>query len=196
MANTRVIAGPLESLPTRQPKTYAAVRLEIDNWRWAGVPVLIRAGKELPVRATEVRLILREPPRPAFLPAPSHVPANQIVLRIDPDAGMQLRISALDRDLTWREVPLISTFSGDLGEPLPPYERLLHAALNGDNRYFARDDAIEESWRILQPLIAYPPPVHRYAPGSWGPAAADTLTGNRYAWQLPWPPSAADALNK
>lgn len=169
-------------------ETYAAVRLMIDNWRWAGVPILIRAGKELPVRATEVRLILREPPRPGFLPDPSRVPPNQIVLRIDPDPGMRLQISALDRDVNWRNVALDCGFAHDLGQPLPPYERLLLAALTGDNRYFARQDAIEESWRIVQPLVSYPPPVQPYPAGSWGPAAADQLTAGGPPWQLPWLP--------
>src|SRR5262249_42738861 len=146
--------------PRSTTETFAAVRLTIDNWQWAGVPVFIRAGKQLPVRATEVRLVLRDVPRLRFLPDLAHVEANQIVLRIDPDPGLRLQLSAVGPDSAWRGVPLDTVFARELGKPMAPYERLLHAAMTGDDRYFAREDAVEESWRIVQPLLAYPPPAH------------------------------------
>ena len=169
-------------------ETFAALRLDIDNWRRSGVPIFIRAGKRLPVRATEVRLLLREPPRPRFLPGAHRAVANQIVLRIDPQPGMRLQLSALDATGAWRGVPLDSIFSHDLGEPRSPYERLLAAALTGDDRYFARQDAIEQCWRILGPLLAYPPPVATYPQGSWGPPEADSLVDGFPDWQSPWLP--------
>ncbi|HEY3506043.1 MAG TPA: glucose-6-phosphate dehydrogenase [Actinocatenispora sp.] len=175
--------------PESTTETYAALRLEIDNWRWAGVPIFIRAGKHLPVRATEVRLVLRDPPRLRFLPDSAQAVANQIVLRIDPDPGMRLSISALDRDGTWRGVPLDSTFAHELGAPVAPYERLLHAALVGDDRYFARQDAVDECWRIVGPLLSYPPPVHTYPVGSWGPPEADAMVAGHPPWHQPWLPS-------
>lgn len=171
-----------------ETETFAAVRLDIDNWRWAGVPIFIRAGKNLPVRSTEVRLLLREPPRLRFLPDADRAVANQIVLRIDPAAGMRLQLSALDEGGAWRGVPLDSIFARELGEPSSPYERLLAAALTGDDRLFARQDAIEQCWRILGPLLDYPPPVQRYPVGSWGPPEADAVLNGYPPWQQPWLP--------
>ncbi|MFC9157929.1 glucose-6-phosphate dehydrogenase [Streptomyces bauhiniae] len=179
--------------PDSTVETYAALRLEINNSRWDGVPVFIRAGKRLPVRVTEVRLILREPPRLGFLPDPCQVAANQIVLRIDPEAGMRLQLSALDEESAWRLVPLDTIFARELGKPLAPYERLLYAALTGDDRYFAPQRAVEECWRIIQPLLTYPPPVHPYPPGSWGPPQADALVAGSPPWQRPWVPEVPPA---
>lgn len=169
-------------------ETFVALRLEIDSWRWAGVPVFIRAGKQLPVRATEVRLVLRHTPRLRFLPDAARVEANQIVLRITPDPGLRLQLSALDENRAWRPVRLDTAFAHELGEPRAPYERLLYDALTGDDRLFARQDAVEESWRIVQPLVAYPPTLHRYPVGSWGPPQADELLSGHPPWQPPWLP--------
>lgn len=124
--------------PGSDTETFVALRLEIDSWRWAGVPVFIRAGKELPVRATEVRLMLRHTPRLRFLPDAARVEANQIVLRIAPEPGLRLQLSGLDENHAWRPVRLDTAFARDLGEPQPPYERLLDDALGGDDRLFAR----------------------------------------------------------
>ncbi|MEV0492586.1 glucose-6-phosphate dehydrogenase [Streptomyces atratus] len=166
-------------------ETFAALRLEIDNWRWAGVPVFLRAGKELPEQVTEVRLFLHRTPRLAFLPDPRQVEPNQIVLRIDPDPGLRLQLAALDGH-SWRMVPLDTSFARELGEPPDPYERLLHAALTGDHQLFAREDSVEETWRIVQPLLDAPPEVLPYRKGSWGPAEADALVRGHPRWQQPW----------
>jgi glucose-6-phosphate 1-dehydrogenase len=167
-------------------ETFVALRLEMDSWRWAAVPVFIRAGKQLPVRDTEVRLILHRTPRLRFLPDAARVEENQIVLRIAPDAGLRLQLAGLDEKRAWRPVRLDSVFARELGEPQPPYERLLYDALTGDDRLFVRQDAVEESWRILEPLVAYPPPVHRYQAGTWGPPEADQLVSGFPPWQPPW----------
>jgi glucose-6-phosphate 1-dehydrogenase len=172
-----------------QTETFVALRLSIDSWRWAGVPIFVRAGKRLPVRDTEVRLLLRHTPRLRFLPDAAQVEANQIVLRIAPDPGLRLQLSALDEHGAWRPVRLDTLFAHELGVPQPPYERLLYDALTGDDRLFVRQDAVQESWRILQPLIAYPPPVHGYPVGSWGPAQADALVAGHPPWQPPWLPN-------
>ena len=169
-------------------ETYVALRLDIDSWRWAGVPIFIRAGKQLPVRATEVRLVLRHTPRLRFLPDATRVEANQIVLRISPDPGLRLQLSALDEHQAWRPVRLDSEFARELGVPLPPYERLLYDALNGDDRLFARQDANLESWRILQPLVSYPPPARPYPIGCWGPPQGEALLSGNPSWQPPWLP--------
>jgi glucose-6-phosphate 1-dehydrogenase len=165
-------------------ETFVALRLEVDNWRWSGVPIFVRAGKALPERVTEVRLVLRRTPRLAFLPRPTQVEPNQIVLRIDPDAGLRLQIAARSGD-SWRAVHLDTLFTQELGEPLEPYERLLHDALVGNAQLFAREDSVERTWRIIQPLLENPPPVHRYQQGSWGPPDADALLHGYSGWQPP-----------
>jgi glucose-6-phosphate 1-dehydrogenase len=166
-------------------ETYIALRLEIDNWRWADVPFFLRAGKNLPVQATEVRLLLRRAPRLPFLPSPAQAEQNQIVLRIDPDPGLQLQLVAQDEG-SWRPVHLDASFARDLGEPLEAYERLLHSALIGDHGLFTREDSVEESWRIVQPLIDTPPPLHAYGRGSLGPTQAQELVHGHPSWHRPW----------
>jgi glucose-6-phosphate 1-dehydrogenase len=166
-------------------ETFIALRLQIDNWRWAGVPIFLRAGKALPERVTEVRLLLHRPPRLAFLPTPTPAEPNQIVLRIDPDPGVRLQVSLRSGD-SWRPVHLDTTFTQELGEPLEPYERLLHAALLGDHRLFAREDSVEQTWRIVQPLLDDPPKIRHYQRGSWGPGEAESLVPAHQPWQRPW----------
>ena len=167
-------------------ETFVALRLEIDNWRWAGVPIFLRAGKALPERVTEVRLFTHRVPSVGFLPERRRRSGpNQIVLRIDPDPGLRLQLTALDDD-RWRDLHLDSSFMQDLGEPLLPYERLLHGALSGDHQLFAREDGIEETWRIVQPLLDNPGEIHSYEPGSWGPDAARELLRGHRGWQQPW----------
>jgi glucose-6-phosphate 1-dehydrogenase len=171
-------------------ETYVALRLEVDSWRWAGVPFFIRAGKSLAVRATEVRVILEHPPRLAFLDEPHHPPPNQVVLRIDPDPGLRLvLLSKGPRGRTSRDVHLDLPFAAELGQAPEPYERLLHDALVGDHSLFTREDAVEETWRVLQPLVEHPPAPLPYPQGSWGPPAADDLLGGHPPWQLPWLPA-------
>jgi glucose-6-phosphate 1-dehydrogenase len=170
-----------------QTETYVALRTEIDNWRWAGVPIFLRAGKALPEKVTEVRLFLRRVPGLAFLPKSRPAEPNQIVLRIDPDPGMRLQLSAQVGD-SWQDVHLDSSFAEDLGEPERPYERLLHAGLTGDRQLFARIDSIEETWRIVQPLLDDPSEIHQYDRGSWGPEAASALLRGHRKWQEPWMP--------
>ncbi|MGH3849081.1 MAG: glucose-6-phosphate dehydrogenase, partial [Pseudonocardiaceae bacterium] len=168
-------------------ETFVALRAEIDNWRWSGVPIFLRAGKALPARVTEVRLFTRRVPALGFMPKRERAERNQIVLRVDPDPGMRLQLVARGAD-SWRDVHLDSSFASDLGEPILPYERLLDAGLAGDRRLFAREDAIEETWRIVQPLLDGPGEVHEYEPGSWGPEAARSLLRGHRSWQEPWLP--------
>lgn len=170
-----------------QTETFVALRLQIENWRWAGVPIFLRAGKALHERVTEVRLFTRRVPALAFMPQREHAPRNQIVLRIDPDPGLRLQLVAQDDD-AWCDVHLDSSFAQDLGEPIQPYERLLHAAMIGDRRLFAREDSIEETWRIVAPLLEQPGEIHPYERGSWGPEAASELVRGQRAWQRPWLP--------
>jgi glucose-6-phosphate 1-dehydrogenase len=170
-------------------ETYAALRLEIDNWRWAGVPWFIRTGKRLPVTETELRLVFKRPPRLGFLPEAGRRPpvASQLVLKLDPITGIRLIVDAHRADQGGpREITLDMEFAQEGGEGPTPYEVLLQAAMEGNSALFTRQDSIDETWRVMQPLLDHPPPVHRYAPGTWGPAEADQLLGEAHHWQDPW----------
>ncbi|MFG2846310.1 glucose-6-phosphate dehydrogenase [Kitasatospora sp. NPDC048296] len=172
--------------PHSRTETYAALRLEIDNWRWSGVPVFIRAGKALPERVTEIRAVFRQPPGLGFAPTFAPDP-NELVLRIDPDPGIDLIVQAKQPGAqATRTVDLSLIFSEELGEAPEPYERLLGDAMEGDSSLFTREDSVEETWRIVQPLLDDPPPVEPYEPGSWGPAGADELLVGHPRWRDPW----------
>ena len=176
--------------PHSETETFAALQLRIDNWRWDGVPFFIRTGKCLAVRQTELRLLFKHPPKIQFLTVGRRRPApSQIVFRIDPLTGIRMILDAHRAD---REEPapieLDMTFAQEGGEAPTPYEVLLHAALVGDSTRFPRQDGVEESWRIVQPLLDKPPAVIPYAPGSWGPSAADRLTAHYGGWHGPWVP--------
>jgi glucose-6-phosphate 1-dehydrogenase len=171
-------------------ETYIALRLEVDNWRWAGVPFYIRTGKQLPVTQTELRLIFREPP-PVHIGlslADDRRPArNEFVVKLDPSTGARLVVDAHRADGGGpAPVTLDVEFADEGGEGPTPYEVLLHAALVGDSSRFKRQDVVEECWRIMQPLVDDPPPAHPYAPGTWGPAIAETLVAEHGGWQGPW----------
>jgi glucose-6-phosphate 1-dehydrogenase len=177
--------------PDSQTETFAALRLEIESWRWAGVPFLIRTGKRLPVRQTELRLIFRHPPKVLFMRRPARRPQpSQLVVRIDPAAGVRI---VLDAHRTDRDGPapinLDVEFAQAGGEPPTPYELLLHDAIVGDSTHFTREDSVEESWRVLAPLLESPGPVHEYEPGSWGPEEAGRVIAGLGAWHDPWLPS-------
>jgi glucose-6-phosphate 1-dehydrogenase len=165
-----------------------ALTLHIDNWRWSGVPFFLRAGKALAVRATEIRVIFKQPPALPFLP---HIEeANELIFRIDPDAGVNLIVQAKQPGAeTTRAVNLALAFADQLAHPPEPYERLLGDAMRGDNSQFIREDGVEQTWRIVQPLLESPPPVRVYQPGSWGPAEADALVAGYPPWRPPWLPN-------
>ena len=171
-------------------ETYAALRLEIDNWRWSGVPFFIRAGKRLPVTQTELRLVFNEPPRLGFgLWGDRIAQSDQVVLRMDPSTGLRIILDAR-RAASMRpeSITLDMTFSEEGGEGATPYEVLLHAAMVGQSIRFTRQEGVEETWRIMQPLLDAPPEVQSYSPGSWGPAAAQSLVADYGGWQEPWTP--------
>ncbi len=171
--------------PDSQTETFAALRLEIDNWRWAGVPFFIRAGKALPVRATEIRVFFKRPPKLAVMP--ERPDPNQLVLRIDPNPGTDLIVQAKEPGAnTTQCVDLSLTFAKELGEAPEPYERLLSDAMRGDSAQFAREDGVEETWRIVQPLIESPPELHTYQVGTWGPEQASKLVAGYPSWREPW----------
>jgi glucose-6-phosphate 1-dehydrogenase len=168
-------------------ETYGALRLEIDNWRWAGVPFFIRTGKRLPVTQTELRLVFKHPPKLGFRMLERALEPNQLVVKLDPSPGVRLIVEAHRADMPG-EAPVFLDleFADQGGEGPTPYEVLLHAALVGDSSRFTRQDGIEETWRVLQPLLDNPPPVHPYTPGSWGPDAANELVAGHGRWYGPW----------
>jgi glucose-6-phosphate 1-dehydrogenase len=172
-------------------ETYAALRLDIDSWRWSGVPFLIRAGKRLPVTQTEVRLVFRHAPRLPFIPTGRRRPEpSQIVIRVDPHTGIRIVLDAHRADTSGAaEISLDMEFAKEGGAGATPYEVLLHAALIGDASHFTRQDNVEQCWRILQPLLDSPPTVIPYAQGSWGPVEADALADGFGGWRGPWLPS-------
>jgi glucose-6-phosphate 1-dehydrogenase len=173
-------------------ETYVALRLQIDNWRWQGVPFFLRTGKRMPVRQTEVRLVMRHPPRLPFIssstrrrPAP-----NQIVIRIDPVTGIRIALDAQRADRPGAsEVDFDMVFEDEGGEGATPYEVLLSAALAGDSSHFTRQDGVEECWRVVAPLLEHPPKSIVYPQGSWGPPEADHMIQWCGGWHSPWLPA-------
>jgi glucose-6-phosphate 1-dehydrogenase len=175
--------------PDSNTETYAALRLDIDNWRWSGVPFFIRTGKCLPVTQTELRLVFRHPPRLGFAAQGRRPEADQLIVRLDPSTGVRMLVEAQRGEAVEPEqMPMDVEFAAGVEEPAP-YEVLLHAAMRGDNARFTRQDSVEETWRVLQPLLDSPPRVHPYAKGTWGPRAADELIAGHGRWHEPWVPS-------
>ena len=171
--------------PDSTTETYAALRLEIENWRWAGVPFFIRTGKRLPVLQTELRLVFKHPPRLGFKTFEHGVEPNQLVVKLDPSTGIRVELEA-HKATGSGPIELDMEFAQEGGEGATPYEVLLHAALVGESIRFTRQDAVEEAWRVMQPLLDAPPPVETYAPGSWGPKSADKLVAGHGRWHGPW----------
>jgi glucose-6-phosphate 1-dehydrogenase len=172
-------------------ETFAALRLDIDNWRWSGVPFFIRTGKHLAATQTELRLVFKRPPRIGFgLKGDRRPEPDQLVVKLFPATGIRLVLDA--RRAEAREPKAISLdmeFAEEGGEGPTPYEVLLNAAMVGLSTRFTRQDGVEEQWRIMQPLLDAPPPVHPYPQGSWGPPAADDLVAGHTRWHEPWVPS-------
>jgi glucose-6-phosphate 1-dehydrogenase len=169
-------------------ETYAALRLDIDNWRWSGVPFFIRTGKRLPVTQTEVRLVFKHAPPLGFQVLDrAETDPDQFVIKLDPSTGVQVVLVSRRADHPKaRPIALDMEFAEEGGEGPTPYEVLLHAAMVGQSVRFTRQDGVEEAWRIMQPLLDSPPPVHPYAPGSWGPEAANELVAGHGKWHGPW----------
>jgi glucose-6-phosphate 1-dehydrogenase len=173
--------------PDSATETYAALRLEIENWRWSGVPFFIRTGKRLPITQTELRLVFKHPPRLGFAVLERRPEPNQLVIKLDPSTGVRIVLDAHRADTAKAAAIRFDVEFADMGgEGATPYEVLLHAAMVGESTRFTRQDGVEEAWRIMQPLLDAPPPVYRYAPGSWGPQEADKLVAGHGGWHAPW----------
>jgi glucose-6-phosphate 1-dehydrogenase len=170
--------------PRSSVETYAAVRLMADTWRWAGVPILIRAGKCLPVTATEVTVRFRRAPRDIFELAPLPL-ANELRFRVWPETAVSISLAGKKPGAGWEPQMQELTFVESPGSDIRPYDRLIGAALDGDRWLFARQDTVEAAWRVVNPVLGDATPVHPYAKGSWGPAEAERLLPDRDTWRDP-----------
>jgi glucose-6-phosphate 1-dehydrogenase len=169
--------------PGSQVETFAAVRLEVASWRWDGVPFLIRAGKQLPVTATEVLVRLRRPP---LRRVNRRDDANYFRFRLGPDMQLSLgaRVKKPGQGMAGMNVEL-EAVKADSADEVEAYERLLTDALRGDAILFVREDAVEAAWAAVQPILDDPRPVHLYGPGSWGPPEANRLAREVGGWHEP-----------
>jgi glucose-6-phosphate 1-dehydrogenase len=168
--------------PDSQTETFAMLKLEVDSWRWRGVPFYIRAGKSLAVTATEMVVRLRKPPT---MYQDFDLAANYLRQRISPDVGIALGINgvSLESDSKARVVELIASRHPGADE-MDAYERVLGDAMAGDATLFAREDYVEEAWRIVDPILKANTPVYEYDPKSWGPKEAEQITPPG-GWQNP-----------
>jgi glucose-6-phosphate 1-dehydrogenase len=172
--------------PESNVETFAAVRFEIDSWRWAGVPFYVRVGKNLPVSSTEVLIEFRDPPQVMFS-EPEPDMSNYLRFRLSPDVQIVLgaRAKMPGEVMVGENVELMARHQAS--DEMEPYERLLGDALNGDATLFARQDGVEEAWRIVEPVLGNLTPIHEYAPQSWGPSKASAILSSDDVWHNPPP---------
>jgi len=182
--------------PDSTTETYAALRLRVNNWRWNGVPFLVRTGKALSTTATDVTVRFRSPP-PLWwqwdvgIEVPQH---NHLTIRIGRGAGASIGVLVKKPgEMRTERAHLDLSFEGQLGDLPAPYERLLLDAMHGRHQLFPRQDAVEATWRIVQPLLDDPPPAIEYEPGTDGPVEADELCEAHGGWHRPVPHRGPDA---
>jgi glucose-6-phosphate 1-dehydrogenase len=169
-------------------ETFAAVRLRVDSWRWADVPFLIRAGKKLPLTATEVLVTLRTPPQHVFSGIHVQPSPNYFRFRLGPEVqlAMGAEVRAAGSEPGQSEGVELVAFQAGRGA-LEPYDRLLGDAMEGDALLFAREDEVEAAWTVVEPVLDEPTPLRSYEPGAWGPEAADALAASIGGWHEPKP---------
>jgi glucose-6-phosphate 1-dehydrogenase len=170
--------------PKSTTETYVAVRLAADTWRWAGVPILIRAGKCLPVTATEVDIKFKRPPQDLFGIEPFAV-SNSLRFRVWPETAVGLQLAGKKPGAGLEPIVEDLAFSGQTGSDMRPYDRLIGAALDGDRWLFADQDTVEAAWEVVDPVLDDVTPVHPYARATWGPKEADRLLEGRDTWYDP-----------
>lgn len=165
-------------------ETFVGVRLRLDGWRWDGVPFLIRTGKRLRATATEVTVTLKRPPAAAFGPPGGYHP-NHFRFRLSPDVVTSLTMLGKVPGLGMRSEQVELVASQVPGDVMSPYERLLGDAMRGDHGLFTGEAAVENAWRVVDPVLGDVTPVHPYEPGTWGPAEADRLAAEVGGWHQP-----------
>jgi glucose-6-phosphate 1-dehydrogenase len=174
--------------PGSDVETFVALELEIDSWRWAGVPWIVRTGKRLPVTATEAVVTFAAPPRLLFSRTGAARPApNRLRFRLGRNDGvtLQLQTKSPGEDLVSRPVDLEVSYGTLFPHRQEAYQRLLEDAMACDHRRFGRADGVEEQWRIVAPVLDGPPPVELYHPGTWGPPSAERLAAAVGGWVEP-----------
>ncbi|OOF48013.1 glucose-6-phosphate dehydrogenase [Rodentibacter trehalosifermentans] len=190
--NGNIVKGYLEEkgVPAdSHTETYMALRCEIENWRWAGVPFYVRTGKRLPARVTEIVIHFKTTPHPVFS---QNAPENKLIIRIQPDEGISMRFGLKKPGAGFeaKEVSMDFRYADLAGaQVLTAYERLLLDAMKGDATLFARTDAVHAAWQFVQPILDYKANggrVHEYEAGTWGPVAADKLIARQgRVWRKP-----------
>jgi glucose-6-phosphate 1-dehydrogenase len=165
-------------------ETYVAVRLTADTWRWAGVPIVIRAGKTMPVTGTEITITFKDPPHDVFGIEPER-PGDLLTFRIWPETAVSMTLQGKKPGAGWEPQAEQLSFAQQPGSDIRPYDRLIGAALKGERWLFARQDTVEAAWQIVDPVLGDVVPVHPYARGSWGPKEADRLLPARDTWHDP-----------
>ena len=173
--------------PNSTVETFIAVRLGLDSWRWSGVPILIRAGKCLPITSTEISIRFQQPPHDVFGIQIGSSDANALRFRINPAARVSLTVAGKKPGAGWLPQSETLTFAEQPIGDMRPYDRLIGAALSGDRGLFARQDNVENAWRVVDPILGDVVPVHSYARGSWGPKEADALLQDGDIWADPQP---------
>jgi glucose-6-phosphate 1-dehydrogenase len=170
--------------PLSTVESYVAIRLSLDSWRWAGVPILIRAGKTMPVTATEISIRFKPVPFDVFGVDTKHL-ANALRFRIWPSTQISLTLAGKKPGAGAEPQLQDLVFAEDSGADMRPYDRLIGAALDGRRVLFARQDTVEAAWRVVDPVLGDAVPVHRYQRGTWGPKEADALLPNGVDWHDP-----------
>jgi len=166
-------------------ETFAALRLAIESSRWRGVPFLIRAGKRLPETRAEVLVKLR-PSKTPVAPGRTSSPPNYFRFQIGPSASVSIGVSVMGPRLEEAGVPVEwLACRHPIADDMTAYERLLDEAMNGEQGLFAREDYVESEWRIVDPILKSPPPVHQYEPNTWGPEEAKRITAEFGGWDEP-----------
>jgi glucose-6-phosphate 1-dehydrogenase len=175
--------------PESEVETFAALRLHIDTWRWADVPFYVRAGKCMPITATEVIVNLKAPPLPIFGTAQGQIP-NYFRFRLSPEVVISVgaAVKKIGEDMHGEPVELIVRHESRIEKS--PYERLLSNAIEGDTSLFTRDDSVEAAWRIVDPILGLTTPVLEYDPGSWGPGESAAIIAGAQTWHDPKPEQA------
>ena len=174
--------------PDSDVETFCALRFFIDSWRWGGVPWYLRAGKRLPTTAAEVVVELRAPPQRLFDDSGPHAsPANYVRFKLQPNAAIALaaRVKQPGKAFVGEQRELYLHEDEGHAETETTYERLLADAMIGDDALFASREAVEAAWAVIEPVLTDHDPVHVYAPGTWGPAAADALIKDHGGWHNP-----------
>ena len=170
--------------PKSTTESYVAVRLALDTWRWAGVPIVIRAGKTMPVTATEVNVRFRPVPFDVFGAGTTQI-SNSLRFRIWPETQIGITLAGKKPGAGREAEAQDLVFAEDSGSDMRPYDRLIGAALDGQRMLFARQDTVEAAWRVVDPVLGDAVPVHPYPRGSWGPKEADALLPDGDTWHDP-----------